>query len=103
MSERTGVTHHAFFWPGHGPMLALPALGSDWASSNSFAFHVDSAGTASGLSDLGATVWTCIQRLAFEPKPCSAPTNPSPRPKATKPQLFKDKTGFQLGSASIPR
>jgi hypothetical protein len=52
----------AFFWPGHGPMLELPTLNVDGTSPFSEALHVDSAGTASGLSAAGATVWTCIQQ-----------------------------------------
>lgn len=80
-SKQGRVTRHAFFWPGHGPELALPVLASDWATSESNARSVDSSGTVSGYStdDSGvdhATVWTCAQRLAFKPSR-PAPTRAS--------------------------
>lgn len=65
-------SRHAFFWDGRRPIMALPTLARDWASAQSVAGDVDSAGTVAGWShdDSGtqrATVWTCAHKLAFVP------------------------------------
>ena len=67
-SEIPDGPRKAFFWPGQGPMLALPSLSSDWATAYVSSHGIDSFGTASGMStdDSGtdrATVWTCAQKL----------------------------------------
>ena len=38
-------SRHAFFWDGRRPIMALPTLARDWASAQSVAGDVDSAGT----------------------------------------------------------
>lgn len=83
-SDQGLVSRHGFFWSGRGRILALPALASDWRSSQSRPQAVDAAGTVAGFSSddagvLRATIWTCAQRLAFRPPAAAQEVGPTPR------------------------
>lgn len=64
---------HAFVWPGHGPLLALPLPdGRTTADTASMAHQIDSNGTViGGFRDHDGTfrpiVWTCAFTQAFAP------------------------------------
>ncbi|HYK67312.1 MAG TPA: hypothetical protein VEV45_05165 [Streptosporangiaceae bacterium] len=73
-----GATH-AFVWPGHGPLLALPVPHMSYARSGSGAHQISGNGTVVGaagpvhdVSKWHAYVWTCVFQQAFLPHPPAA-------------------------------
>lgn len=70
-------TQHAFVWPGHGRVLALPAPEGDWATTASLAHQIDDRGTVAGHYQVPggadrAVLWTCAFDQALQPSPGAA-------------------------------
>jgi uncharacterized membrane protein len=88
-------SEHAFVWPGHGPLLALPVPHLSFARSQSLAHQITDNGTVAGSAGsahgrLHAYIWTCAFRQAFRPhRPAMAqPPVPvrSPWDRASRPK-----------------
>jgi uncharacterized membrane protein len=63
---------HAFVWPGHGPLLALPVPGQRYARSESVVHQIDDNATVAGAAGPvrgpdHPYVWTCAFAQAFVP------------------------------------
>jgi uncharacterized membrane protein len=68
----TARSLHAFVWPGHGPLLALPVPHLSFARSQSLAHQISDNGTVAGSAgsahgQLHAYIWTCAFQQAFRP------------------------------------
>ena len=75
-------SEHAFVWPGHGPLLALPVPHLSYSRSLSMAHQISDNGTVAGSAgpargQLHAYIWTCAFRQAFRPRRTAA-TAPGP-------------------------
>jgi uncharacterized membrane protein len=70
-------SQHAFVWPGHGPLLALPVPHLPYPRSLSNAHQISDNGTVAGAAgpargQLHAYIWTCAFRQAFRPRQTAA-------------------------------
>ena len=69
---------HVVYWPGHGPLKALPPLAGSWATDDSNAHYVSADGLVGGnINDASGenvpVVWTNADRQAFVPPTTAAP------------------------------
>jgi hypothetical protein len=78
---------HAFVWPGHGPLLALPVPGLRYTRSESVVHQIDDNATVAGTAGpVGGPdhpyLWTCAFAQAFVPPqtPAVGGSHDAPRP-----------------------